>query len=574
MSNSKFNLIETVEGLDSLNDGVSECDYMQVTSLADIAGANFVRSQIVYNWETAGNIWTSPSESFFRFRMSFQRGDGTALTASNDIAPSMNCCAGLFSTIQLEMNDRVVSRLDNYVQQVDSVATRLFKNKSMIESSNGIDVYSPSFEKRMGIVCRPEGVASAEDSVNANTATSLGCGSMYQLVCADAVLAGADTLEIKIGPPITLTLVTAVVDSTPRVSVFTPGDIIEYEFGATVYRGVINFVSSPLTAAVPVIAATPTLATTYPVNSTTTVITLQAGTTGWPAVAAATAATGWRLRVYRPFLSQDLPRAAKDIELLWQPPISFFNIPHYLPPNARYRLTLTPNQNYKVACVESVVSKTVGAAAINYDVLVNQANLYIRTYRGDSYDAGNFLLDLTSINVQSELVPSNNLTQKNFDVSPSTTHLIVAYQQSGAGSDIKYSASKFLMDPRNINVNMDVTRFFLNFAGKNYPQPDLDASFVDGKDYYTWAYMQAVIGGGMYPDVGGSETYEQWKQKGPLFIYAVNRDGRSQATRVQVNQSFVNALATRNLLLINVFKQVCKVSIANAKVQMVELSDR
>ena len=210
----------------------------------------------------------------------------------------------------------------------------------------------------------------------------------------------------------------------------------------------------------------------------------------------------------------------------------------------------------------------------DYDVLVNQANLYIRTYRGDSYDAGNFLLDLTSINVQSELVPSNNLTQKNFDVSPSTTHLIVAYQQSSAGSDTKYSASKFIMDPRNIDVNMDVTRFFLNFAGKNYPQPDLDATFIDGKDYYTWAYMQSVIGGGMYGDDGGTETYEQWKQKGPLFIYAVNRDGRSQATRVQVNQSFVNALATRNLLLINVFKQVCKVSIANAKVQMVELSDR
>ena len=105
MSNSKFNLIETVEGLDSLNDGVSECDYMQVTSLADIAGANFVRSQIVYNWETAGNIWTSPSESFFRFRMSFQTAAGAQLEAKNDIAPSMNCCAGLFSTIQLEMND-------------------------------------------------------------------------------------------------------------------------------------------------------------------------------------------------------------------------------------------------------------------------------------------------------------------------------------------------------------------------------------------------------------------------------------------------------------------------------------
>ena len=553
MSNSKFNLIETVEGLDTLNDGVSECDYMQVTSLADIAGANFVRSQIVYNWETAGNIWTSPSESFFRFRMSFQTAAGVQLDANSDIAPSMNCCAGLFSTIQLEMNDRVVSRLDNYVQQVDSVATRIFKNKAVIESSNGIDVYSPAFEKRMGIICKPTHVVGAASTVAQN---SLGCGSMYRLVSGDWVKVSTDTLAISATTPVVATIAEATAGppvNMIRGAFIKPGDIFEYVSSAgAIYRNTVNLVEV--------------------IDGKETKITLD--TNGPPftvALPAAAASTGWQVRIYSPFFSQDFPRAAKDIELLWQPPISFFNVKHYLPPNARYRLTLTPNQNYKVACVESVVDKKVGT---DYDVLVNQANLYIRTYRGDSYDAGNFLLDLTSINVQSELVPSNNLTQKNFDVSPSTTHLIVAYQQSSAGSDTKYSASKFIMDPRNIDVNMDVTRFFLNFAGKNYPQPDLDATFVDGKDYYTWAYMQAVIGGGMYPDVGGTETYEQWKQKGPLFIYAVNRDGRSQATRVQVNQSFVSALATRNLLLMNVFKQVCKVSIANAKVQMVELSDR
>jgi len=550
MSNSKFNLIETVEGLDTLNDGVSECDYMQVTSLADIAGANFVRSQIVYNWETAGNIWTSPSESFFRFRMSFQTAAGAQLDAKNDIAPSMNCCAGLFSTIQLEMNDRVVSRLDNYVQQVDSVATRLFKNKSMIESSNGIDVYSPTFEKRMGIICKPKHVVGA---ALGNAQNSLGCGSMYRLVSGDWVKADNDILSITDTSPVVVSLKeNAAAVNMARGVFIKPGDIFEYVSATgAIYRNTVNTVGV--------------------IDGKETKITLDAGPLPAAALVDADASTGWQVRVYSPFFSQELPRAAKDIELLWQPPISFFNINHYLPPNARYRLTLTPNQNYKVACVESVVDKKAGT---DYDVLVNQANLYIRTYRGDSYDAGNFLLDLTSINVQSELVPSNNLTQKNFDVSPSTTHLIVAYQQSSAGSDTKYSASKFIMDPRNIDVNMDVTRFFLNFAGKNYPQPDLDATFVDGKDYYTWAYMQSVVGGGMYPDVGGTETYEQWKQKGPLFIYAVNRDGRSQATRVQVNQSFVNALVGRNLLLINVFKQVCKVSIANAKVQMVELSDR
>lgn len=550
MSNSKFNLIETVEGLDTLNDGVSECDYMQVTSLADIAGANFVRSQIVYNWETAGNIWTSPSESFFRFRMSFQTAAGVQLEAKNDIAPSMNCCAGLFSTIQLEMNDRVVSRLDNYVQQVDSVATRLFKNKSMIESSNGIDVYSPAFEKRMGIICKPMNVVGAAPG---NAQNTLGCGSMYRLVSGDWVKLATDTLSITNTSPVVVELKqNAAAVNFARGVFIRPGDIFEYvSVAGAIYRNTVNLVEIA--------------------DGKITTITLDAGPLPGAPLVDALASTGWQIRVYSPFFSQDLPRAAKDIELLWQPPISFFNVQHYLPPNARYRLTLTPNQNYKVACVESIVEKKAGT---DYDVLVNQANLYIRTYRGDSYDAGNFLLDLTSINVQSELVPSNNLTQKNFDVSPSTTHLIVAYQQSSAGSDTKYSASKFIMDPRNIDVNMDVTRFFLNFAGKNYPQPDLDATFVDGKDYYTWAYMQAVIGGGMYPDVGGTETYEQWKQKGPLFIYAVNRDGRSQATRVQVNQSFVSALAGRNLLLMNVFKQVCKVSIANAKVQMVELSDR
>ena len=83
-----------------------------------------------------------------------------------------------------------------------------------------------------------------------------------------------------------------------------------------------------------------------------------------------------------------------------------------------------------------------------------------------------------------------------------------------------------------------------------------------------------MIAANTYDNSAGWESYANWKSKGGVIVVSTNKDERSQATRVQINNSFVAPQATRNLLLFNVFKQVCEISIENAKVSSVQLTDR
>jgi hypothetical protein len=266
-----------------------------------------------------------------------------------------------------------------------------------------------------------------------------------------------------------------------------------------------------------------------------------------------------------------------------------------MPSNLRYRITLTPNQNYQIACVEN---RSLNALApqppdannyvTGYKLVLDQMNLYVRTYRHTSTDNLRFILDLDSYNCQSESVIGNSLSQKNFDVAASTTHLIVAYQSTLAGSNNTFPPTKLLMDCTNDAYNLDTTRFFLTYAGKSYPSPDQDSVFGNSTnittgqntllgesvDYYSWPYIQSMIAANTYDNIGGWESYANWKSKGPIVVVATNKDERSQATRVQINNSFVAPQATRNLLLFNIFKQVCEISIETAKVSSVQLTDR
>ena len=72
-----------------------------------------------------------------------------------------------------------------------------------------------------------------------------------------------------------------------------------------------------------------------------------------------------------------------------------------------------------------------------------------------------------------------NLTQKNFEVSPSTYALAVAYQDVRL-TDTQVSSSRLKSYNAAIDDNGQeklLNRFFVNYAGQNYPSPDGDCKF-------------------------------------------------------------------------------------------------
>jgi hypothetical protein len=589
----RFDLITAVSELKETNDGVSETDFLQVTSLADITGTSFTRSNIVFNFETNGNQWVSLKESFFRIRMTLTNGRNTIasnqLLYSDGIAPAMNMGGGLFNMIQCEINDRVVSRIDNFVPQTDALMCRMNKSKSAIESNIGVPMWHPEFAVRQSIVCDNRSADVTSTDIRHKH------GKTYKLVDTITAASLTGALNIRV-------LVSALVAGPPATSTITfdnaAGTIIANTMSGKFCLGdVVECVG--LTGALGVIRGTVTLVSA-PANGFTVVVSIKAGMSeNLPvaAIAVAVLPAAAYINIYRPYDNTlDFGNAgAKTFEFLWQPPLSIFQVQHAMPSNLRYRLTLTPNQNYQIACVENRSLNLLAPVApdgnnnlTGYKLVMDQMNLYIKTYRHTSTDNLRFILDLTSYNCQSESVIGSSLNQKNFDVAASTTHIVVAYQSTLAGSNNAFPPTKLLMDCTNDAYNLDTTRFFMTYSGKSYPAPDQDAQLSNDTDtltgqntvlgnsidYYTWPYIQSMISATTYGDIGGWESYANWKSKGPVLIFACNKDERSQSTRVQINNSFVNAQVTRNLLVFNLFKQVCEISIENAKVSGVQLTDR
>lgn len=589
----KFDLISSTSELKETNDGVSESQFLQITSLADITGTSFTRSNIVFNFETNGNQWVDLSESFFRIRMSLTNGRNTAadnqLLYSDGLAPAMNMGGGLFNMIQCEINDRVVSRIDNFVPQTDALMCRMSRTKSDIESNIGTPLWHPEFGVRQSIMCDNRPIdATLTDIRHKHGKTFRLFDTITAASVSPTLLIRVTMTQVALGPPASSTITfdngAGTVIANALADKFRTGDIIEC-VGLTgtiaTIRGTIAVVSAPA-------------------DGKTVVLTVRAGMSeNLPAgaVAAAVIPAAGYINIYRSCdTTFDFGNAGgKSFEFLWQPPLSIFQVAHAMPSNLRYRITLTPNQNYQIACVENRSLNVLAAQqpdgnnyTTGYKLVMNQMNFYARTYRHTSTDNLRFILDLTSYNCQSELVSGSALSQKNFDVAASTSHLIVAYQSTLAGNDNAFPPTKLLMNVTNDAYNLDLTRFYMTYGGVAYPQPDADGLYLndsnvvantntqlgDSVDYYSFLYVQGLISSGSYRDSGGWESYSNWKSKGPALIFKASKDERSQATRVQVNNSFVNNQPNRNLLLFNVFKQVCEISIENAKVSSVQLTDR
>ena len=125
--NSIFDLITSVNELQSSNNGVSKELYEQISSTRDVTGASFPNGSINFRFQTAGTKWWIPNRSYIRMRIKLSKANLTALTLSDDTAPIMDHCAGLFQSSEFRINDKTVSRVSDYMAQIDALDTRLNK---------------------------------------------------------------------------------------------------------------------------------------------------------------------------------------------------------------------------------------------------------------------------------------------------------------------------------------------------------------------------------------------------------------------------------------------------------------
>lgn len=517
---SIFDLKTSSKELASSNDGISKMSYQQHAPTRDIVGANFPNGDIHYKWETSGTTWWVPSRSYFRIRCSLKRGNGTQLTNADNVAPNMGLASSLFQSAEFRINGKTVSRVSDFMPQVDALENRLNKSKSWLD---GVGATTNFWQSDFKI--RQTDVTS--DGKVEGTSVSTERDALSYLPTTTVAIA-VDTGVLTFGGGGTI---------PPGPDAWEVGDEIEVDFVGGKIRHRISSVG----------AATLQLSNIKSI---------------------ATAAENVTFRRIR----KEDGRNVDTFEITWTPPLSIFKVEHAIP-SGSYEILLSPQPSsvFQKSAIESItVDKTVGDTSNDFKFDIVDMFMYTNTVEGPRMDTGTYLLDLEETNCQSEKIDNFSFAQKNWDVSPSTYALTVAYQDLRAGTNTQISASKFK------SYNVDITtseeqklnRWYINYAGTSYPSPDADPSFVAGKDYTTQRYMETLLYSGSYYDVGGAESLKEWHDRGSYYHTTIPRDGTDRSTRVSVHQQFENTIDSTNLrvLLFSHYRQTAIITMSNGRV--------
>jgi hypothetical protein len=550
---SIFDLKTDVAELSSANQGTSRASYEQIAPTRDCTTTNFPNGQISFKWSNSGTSWWIPSRSYLRFRCKLSKADGSQLDTGDNIAPNMNMCAGLFQNMEFRIGGKTVSRCSDFVPQIDALENRLSKSKSWLESIGAsTNFWQKDFGARQNDVVS-DGVTyieSVNDVVVTRDAMGFDAAGGGDANSANAAAYDAGTGIITFTQNGGGALPADVGTSFPLDSYF------QYTELETQVDGVLN---------VPMKVIEHINATSIRVEAIGGVDVAEDGRTDFS-------------RITRTPQGTPVGRKVKEFEITWNPSaLSVMKLTSGLPVGD-YELILNPQPAsvYQKFAIESIVQNK---ASTDFKFEIEDLYFYTANVEGPRVSNLNYLLDLESCSAQSDKINGIAFQQRNFEVNKSTYALTVAYQDGRIGSDTRMSPSKFRVHNNagtgGIGQELNLSRFFINYAGVSKPSPDANLSFVAGTDYTTQRYLESQIQSGAYHDSGGAETIQEYQDRGSYYYFVWPRDGDDASTRVQVNSGFKDGTDVEHMrmLLFSHHKQVARISIVDGRIQDVALED-
>ena len=557
---SIYDLPQDLGSLASLNQGTSRLQWNEVPATRNVTNESFSQGPIDYRFEMSGNRWWIPSKTYMRIRCSYKKNNGDNLLKRDDIAPNMGLASNLFSSCQFTINNKVVSRVGEYMPQIDALMNRTSKSDSWLDvAGEELNLWDSDHGSRANVVCEDGETydkLTGYDPTTLARITDNGLGYTgavtvaYTAATRQITLAGGNSgiLDLRTFAPLGSSFAFTNfpdVDGNrdPRNNVFIP--VIGHVNATTIVLGA----STILTADVP-------------------------------------ADNGLTWEIRRAFAGLSGPDKAKKVnkfEMIWQPPLSIFHSVHHAMPCGKYQLTLQPH-------AKSVLDKTVVESLLSNkfnvtDFKIEGIFMYVCEVEGPRVTDSTYYLDLTQYRCQSHDVQNASYTQHTFNVSPSTQALCVSFQDARVQSDTRCSASKFkaysrtgLVDDRSPEVartDTQLRRLFLTYAGQQFPQPDASPEFDQATDYTTQRWYESQLNTGAHHDTGAPESQYEWLARGPYYYWMVPRSGEDRSTSLTVHHQFAegtNVDSTR-LLVFDVAKQIARVRIQDSMVVDIQLED-
>lgn len=561
MSSSIFDLKTNVNELSSANQGTSRLTYDQIVPTRDVTSGNFPNGSIYIKWNVSGEKWWIPSRSYLRMRCELTKGNGDQFTVDDKIAPSMNLMANLFQNMELRINDKTVSRVPNYVSQIEALENRLNKSQAQL---NGImsstNFMQADFSNRQAQICDDSYLLNTGNQTKVSTSIlGLGDNAGNSFIATNTV-----TYDTGTG------IVTFAVGGTPGAilpnvsQVFKSGS--QLKFGGA-REGIILTILYPIDA-ISLQCVAGASEADIPIN-----------VLGNPDIDISV-------------LSADTEaRNLKEFELCWTPCLSLFKLQHAMPAGT-YTLVLNPfpASVYQLQAIESRNNinflTSVANPALKSEADINKVRFnvvdmyfYCNTVDGPRADNLSYLLDLNQTTCQQESIKTASFAQRNYDISPSTYALTVAFQDGRCNNDPRVPSSIFKCFSTTFEPDKELSleRMYISYSGQQRPSPDADPSFSVGVDRTVQRYVDTMIENGSYFDSGGAESIQEFHKRGSYYYFSWARDGTDRSTRASVFSGFSNLLGTAkenaNCLLFTHSKQVGKITVQDGLVIDVQVEE-
>ncbi len=505
---SIFDLKTSVEELESLNEGISRFEYNQIPCTRDLTGNNFPNGQQHFRFECSGARWWIPSRTYMRARFQLQDGAGNAIDLSDNIAPNMSLMSNLYQNAEFRISDKVVSRVADFLPEVDALETRLTKSKSWLDSIGDATNWWESSQ----VIRRNEvSVDGTEVDVTQPPITNVTArvAMTFDAPGADANGWGYD-------------------DATGVLTYARGADAA----GLTAAQAVGQYLVGSYFSFIGVAGVPETPLKITALNAGAGTMTVAAFSLG--VNVALSGLNNFNRTVFSSNLNISKPtRRNGEFELCYVPPLSIFKVNTAMP-SGRYQLSLQPQTatSYQKRAIESTLGIASKEPLLNgqvpdgtkFKLVVVDMYLYVATVEGPRADDITYLLSLEQTRAQVEKVDSASFQQRSYDVSPSTYALTCAFSDQRSGENTAISCSKFKSyDNDNIpteSQELKLNRFFIQFAGVSKPSPDSDPQFVAGTDYTIQRYNETMLYSGAHYDTGGSETIKEFHDRGQYLYFS------------------------------------------------------
>ena len=576
-----FDIPRKPQQLTSANNGCANAKYTPVCASKDVSGDQFTHGTHQFKFDASANTWFVPSKCYFRLRCSLTQvredgGDPLPILVNGDVAPNMGLASNLFKAIEVKLNGKTIERIAERVPQIDALKTRTANTGAWLKT-----------------------VGQATNFWAADFATR------REQVAVDGYLAGSTANHAADGP--VLTQVQAGFHEDHLIKYDADTFMLTFDEneqkGLDIMNGAMALREGDRLSHGNVV-----LDIHHIIDATHAFATyVKASDAGQAHIRdpddEMSGLSGWHFQKLSHASTNDAS-GANEFEIVWRPPLGFFDVEHAIPPGGQWTLEFTPQNAFDL---KRLAVETLGENARmmrqgqptlqgDIDFQVNEFQMYVYNMESERFEQGSWFLDLEHTKCQLQHLPADSmgLVTRMFDVHARTDKLTLAFQDQHAGTDTRMSRSKFKISKaiptgdigRSSRGGQDLLleRFFIQYAREQKPSPDFDGchemhqgdSNTSGINYLTHRYADSLMQADLYHTDGGAESFQEWISRGPFYHFQWPKDAMNQSTRAAVSVKFAAPFAEdrqHQMMLFSQWRTAYRIVHRNGRIEIAAMNE-